>query len=184
MPLICSAASQERIERWSALDLLRPGLSRTETFSLHQSTPATRRFARPRTVPSSPAWQLMVRSRSDPTCTPSAKAGARSFIRATAASLISANGDRVGRPEFSITGSGSVADVVRYAFIVSGLSPTTPCPICAHAFPGATIVPVHYEGWAYFTQSGGGLVQSFAALGLGHRLRMLQHGVPTAIEPR
>ena len=54
----------------------------------------------------------------------------------------------------------------------------------AHAFPGATIVPVHYEGWAYFTQSGGGLVQSFAALGLGHRLRMLQHSVPTAIEPR
>jgi hypothetical protein len=53
----------------------------------------------------------------------------------------------------------------------------------AHAFPGATIVPVHYEGWAHFTQSGEDLVQSFEALGLGRRLRLLQRGVPTAIEP-
>jgi hypothetical protein len=24
----------------------------------------------------------------------------------------------------------------------------------AHAFPDATIVPVHHEGWAHFSQSG------------------------------
>ena len=52
----------------------------------------------------------------------------------------------------------------------------------AHAFPDATIVPLHYEGWAHFSQSGDDLVQSFKALGIGARLRLLQPGVPTAIE--
>ncbi|MGD0315893.1 MAG: MBL fold metallo-hydrolase [Xanthobacteraceae bacterium] len=52
----------------------------------------------------------------------------------------------------------------------------------AHAFPDATIVPLHYEGWAHFSQSGDDLVQSFKALGIGARLRLLEPGVPTAIE--
>ena len=54
----------------------------------------------------------------------------------------------------------------------------------AHAFPRATIVPVHCEGWAHFTQSGEDLAESFKALGLGSRLRLLERGIPTAIEPR
>ena len=52
----------------------------------------------------------------------------------------------------------------------------------AHAFPGAMIVPLHYEGWAHFSQSGDDLVQSFKALGIGARLRLLEPGVPTTIE--
>ena len=52
----------------------------------------------------------------------------------------------------------------------------------AHAFPDATIVPLHYEGWAHFSQSGDDLVQSFKALGIGARLRLLEPGVATAIE--
>ena len=52
----------------------------------------------------------------------------------------------------------------------------------AHAFPDATIVPLHYEGWAHFSQSGDDLVQSFKALGIGGRLRLLEPGVATAIE--
>ena len=52
----------------------------------------------------------------------------------------------------------------------------------AHAFPDATIVLLHYEGWAHFSQSGDDLVQSFKALGIGARLRLLDPGVPTAIE--
>ncbi len=52
----------------------------------------------------------------------------------------------------------------------------------AHAFPDATNVPLHYEGWAHFSQSGDDLVQSFNALGVGARLRLLEPGVPTAIE--
>jgi len=52
----------------------------------------------------------------------------------------------------------------------------------AHAFPHATIVPLHYEGWAHFSQSGDDVVQTFKALGLGDRLKLLQPAVPTAIE--
>jgi L-ascorbate metabolism protein UlaG (beta-lactamase superfamily) len=52
----------------------------------------------------------------------------------------------------------------------------------AHAFPSAMIVPLHYEGWAHFSQSGDDLVQSFKALGIGARLRLLEPGVPTTIE--
>ncbi len=52
----------------------------------------------------------------------------------------------------------------------------------AHAFPDAMIVPLHYEGWAHFSQSGDDLVQSFKALGISTRLRLLEPGVATAIE--
>jgi L-ascorbate metabolism protein UlaG (beta-lactamase superfamily) len=54
----------------------------------------------------------------------------------------------------------------------------------AHAFPDAIIVPVHYEGWAHFTQSGEDLVEAFTALGLGGRLKLLESGVPTTIGVR
>jgi L-ascorbate metabolism protein UlaG (beta-lactamase superfamily) len=53
----------------------------------------------------------------------------------------------------------------------------------AHAFADATIVPVHHEGWAHFTQHRDDLEKSFAALGLGGRLRWLEPGVATAIAP-
>jgi len=52
----------------------------------------------------------------------------------------------------------------------------------AHAFPDAVIVPVHYEGWAHFTQGREDLEQSFTALGIGARLRLLEPGVATAIK--
>jgi L-ascorbate metabolism protein UlaG (beta-lactamase superfamily) len=52
----------------------------------------------------------------------------------------------------------------------------------AHAFPDATIVPVHHEGWAHFSQSGDDLAQSFKALKIDSRLRMLQPGVATVID--
>jgi L-ascorbate metabolism protein UlaG (beta-lactamase superfamily) len=53
----------------------------------------------------------------------------------------------------------------------------------AHAFPDAAIVPVHTDGWAHFSQGRGELEQSFKALGLAARLRLLEPGVATAIEP-
>jgi L-ascorbate metabolism protein UlaG (beta-lactamase superfamily) len=52
----------------------------------------------------------------------------------------------------------------------------------AHAFADAAIVPVHYDGWAHFTQNRGDLEKSFAALGIGPRLRLLEPGVATRIE--
>lgn len=53
----------------------------------------------------------------------------------------------------------------------------------AHAFPDAAIVPIHCDGWAHFTQSRDDLEQSFTALGIGARLRLLKPDVPTVIEP-
>jgi hypothetical protein len=53
----------------------------------------------------------------------------------------------------------------------------------AHAFPDATIVSVHYEGWAHFTQSRDDLEKSFNALGFGSQLQLLDPGVATAIVP-
>jgi len=52
----------------------------------------------------------------------------------------------------------------------------------AHAFPEATIVPVHYAGWAHFTQGRQELQAAFRALGIDSRLRLLDPGVPTRIE--
>jgi L-ascorbate metabolism protein UlaG (beta-lactamase superfamily) len=51
----------------------------------------------------------------------------------------------------------------------------------AHAFPDATIVPMHYEGWAHFTQGRDDLEQSFNALGFGSRLKLLEPGIATTI---
>jgi L-ascorbate metabolism protein UlaG (beta-lactamase superfamily) len=53
----------------------------------------------------------------------------------------------------------------------------------AHAFPDATIVPVHTDGWTHFSQGRGELERSFKALGLSARLRLLEPGVATPIEP-
>jgi L-ascorbate metabolism protein UlaG (beta-lactamase superfamily) len=53
----------------------------------------------------------------------------------------------------------------------------------AHAFPDATIVPVHYEGWAHFTQNRDDLEKSFNALGFGAQLKVLEPGVATTIGP-
>jgi hypothetical protein len=53
----------------------------------------------------------------------------------------------------------------------------------AHAFPDATIVPIHCDGWAHFTQSAEDLEQSFKALGIASRLRLLESAGPTTIAP-
>jgi L-ascorbate metabolism protein UlaG (beta-lactamase superfamily) len=51
----------------------------------------------------------------------------------------------------------------------------------ARAFPDALIVPVHYDGWAHFKQSGNDLRVSFDALGFGKQLKLLEPGVTTEI---
>jgi len=53
----------------------------------------------------------------------------------------------------------------------------------AHAFAHATIVPVHYDGWAHLTQGRDDLEKSFGALGLADRVQWLEPGVATTIEP-
>jgi L-ascorbate metabolism protein UlaG (beta-lactamase superfamily) len=51
----------------------------------------------------------------------------------------------------------------------------------AAAFPGSTIVPLHYEGWDHFTQDAGALAKAFAIVGMADRLRVLEAGVPTPL---
>jgi L-ascorbate metabolism protein UlaG (beta-lactamase superfamily) len=53
----------------------------------------------------------------------------------------------------------------------------------ARAFADAVIVPVHTDGWAHFRQNAGDLRATFDTLGFGSRLRILEPGVATIIEP-
>jgi len=46
----------------------------------------------------------------------------------------------------------------------------------AAAFPDATIVPVHHEGWEHFTQSQDDLATAFTAMGFGDRLQRVEGG--------
>jgi L-ascorbate metabolism protein UlaG (beta-lactamase superfamily) len=43
------------------------------------------------------------------------------------------------------------------------------------------IVPLHYEGWAHFTQGREEAARAFAAAGLTDRVRWLEPGVPTVV---
>ena len=52
----------------------------------------------------------------------------------------------------------------------------------AHAFSDALVVPLHYDGWAHFTQSRDDLKTCFETLGFGSQLRLLAPGIPTIIE--
>lgn len=51
----------------------------------------------------------------------------------------------------------------------------------AFVFPGAAIIPVHFEGWSHYTETGEMLKQSFTALGIGDRLTLLKPGVPKVL---
>ncbi len=46
----------------------------------------------------------------------------------------------------------------------------------------ATIIPIHYEGWAHFTQGRAEIEQAFSAAGLEQQLRFLPFGQPTLID--
>jgi L-ascorbate metabolism protein UlaG (beta-lactamase superfamily) len=52
----------------------------------------------------------------------------------------------------------------------------------AHAFAYATIVAVHNEGWAHFTQTQEDLGRAFAALRLTDRLQFLERGSSVSLE--
>ena len=47
----------------------------------------------------------------------------------------------------------------------------------AMAFPTATIIPLHYEGWKHFTEDENDLKYSYEVLGMAHRLKILKPGV-------
>jgi hypothetical protein len=53
----------------------------------------------------------------------------------------------------------------------------------ARAFPKATIVPLHFEGWEHFSESRSDIDRAFQAAGLADRLRWLTPGAPAALRP-
>jgi L-ascorbate metabolism protein UlaG (beta-lactamase superfamily) len=76
----------------------------------------------------------------------------------------------------------------KYVFIFSGAAkPKLPVHLTmdvndaldtASAFPAATFIPVHYEGWSHLTETVDTLRQAFTALGLGERLKILEAAKP------
>ena len=51
----------------------------------------------------------------------------------------------------------------------------------AHAFPQATIIPVHNDSWAHFKESASDVATAFAVLGLDDRLLVPESGVATSL---
>ncbi|HKU61860.1 MAG TPA: MBL fold metallo-hydrolase [Gemmatimonadales bacterium] len=51
----------------------------------------------------------------------------------------------------------------------------------ARAFAGAAIVPLHFEGWAHFSESRAQIERAFATAGLADRLRWPPPGIPIRI---
>jgi L-ascorbate metabolism protein UlaG (beta-lactamase superfamily) len=51
----------------------------------------------------------------------------------------------------------------------------------AFAFPAASIIPLHFEGWKHFTQNENDLEKAFEAIGIRDRLNVLKAGVPTKL---
>jgi L-ascorbate metabolism protein UlaG (beta-lactamase superfamily) len=52
----------------------------------------------------------------------------------------------------------------------------------ARAWPRASIIPLHFEGWTHFTEGEREIRSAFDAAGLGDRIRWLAAGTPTSIE--
>ena len=48
----------------------------------------------------------------------------------------------------------------------------------ARIFPGSIIIPLHYEGWAHFSESKAEIDAAFESAGLGDRLLWPEHGRP------
>ena len=51
----------------------------------------------------------------------------------------------------------------------------------AYAFADAIIVPLHYEGWAHFSEGRAEITQAFERSGLAARLRWLEPGIATQL---
>lgn len=51
----------------------------------------------------------------------------------------------------------------------------------ALAFPNATIIPLHYEGWKHYTQNEKDIKTSYAVLGIDSRFKVLEAGVKTTL---
>lgn len=81
----------------------------------------------------------------------------------------------------------------RYVFVFAGAArPRGPFNLTmgtndvidtAHAFPNATLIPLHSEGWSHYTENNNNLLEAFSILGIADRLQILEPGVVTALSP-
>jgi L-ascorbate metabolism protein UlaG (beta-lactamase superfamily) len=53
--------------------------------------------------------------------------------------------------------------------------------LAARAFAGAMVVPLHFEGWAHFSEPKAEVARAFAAAGLSNRLRWPMPGIPMSL---
>lgn len=51
----------------------------------------------------------------------------------------------------------------------------------ARAWPSATLIPLHFEGWRHFSEGRSEVDAAFQAAGLSHRLHWMPAGVPTLL---
>jgi hypothetical protein len=51
----------------------------------------------------------------------------------------------------------------------------------ARAFSEATIIPLHYEGWAHFSESREVISRAFDAAGINGRVRWMELGTTVAV---
>jgi L-ascorbate metabolism protein UlaG (beta-lactamase superfamily) len=51
----------------------------------------------------------------------------------------------------------------------------------ALAFPNATIIPLHYEGWKHYTQNEKDIKTAYQVLGIDQRLKILESGISTSL---
>jgi L-ascorbate metabolism protein UlaG (beta-lactamase superfamily) len=51
----------------------------------------------------------------------------------------------------------------------------------ALAFPDATIIPLHYEGWKHYTQNENDIKAAYKVIGIDQRLKILEAGLTTRL---
>jgi hypothetical protein len=55
--------------------------------------------------------------------------------------------------------------------------------VAARAFSQAAVVPLHFEGWAHFSEGRADIEAAFAKASLANRLHLLTPGVTVTFDP-
>ncbi len=95
------------------------------------------------------------------------------------------SGDTVWYPEVEKVARSYPVKLAVLFMGAAKVAPAGPAPLtftaagaveAARAFSGATIVPLHFEGWAHFTESRAEIADAFSAAGLSHRILWPERG--------
>ncbi|MFN8646772.1 MAG: MBL fold metallo-hydrolase [Gemmatimonadales bacterium] len=109
---------------------------------------------------------------------------------AAGAPRVYVSGDTVWYDAVEAIGRGRRVDVALLNLGAAKVAVAGPAPLTftaaeavalARAWPETLVVPLHFEGWAHFTEGADAVREAFAAAGLAARLRWLPPGVPTVL---